>query len=1247
MSKHVERSLLHNVEGPKQIRERLKSQNKTDCTKKPTPLIVKPNSRLQGGSKSTNLENHDAPISSLFHHVSSSVDDTNTVPMKVPITKRPASPPISHSKGRSISPINDSIGQGLKAEHFKDKLSTLKATRLYLVRRPGPRSFLVASDVPPQTYRVTIGKQECSCGKAPHCIHILFIMLRVLRVRENDTLLRNSTLKNYEVESLITNYEERQQNCILYKKKLLKKNFHSSTQSLNKSTNELSIPSRPQSMPDIRSSHEEEEDRCPICLLAMDDGEIIVMCKAGCRNRLHQKCLGFWAAECQRQQESVNCPLCRAIWPLHNISNSKSSGNRKNSQNLSQSSSLSTSPLSINLQSCSISNFSSSLPSSLEVGQQNNRLGPPIKPAVQKCNQVQYLQQHREKVSRWQEVYGLEMVNSLVSSDWVFRERGLCNLHLEVTSVLFQLAGEEHLVPSKYLQLVVSLAYEILAVLAADPVYRVYIACLRCFCSLLTYTLCRTEEDRQQLRKNVDPVIKAILMKCADGNRQVNQLSTTTLLELAKGLSGGFCVGKHTSYQDHDGIGGISFLLNCMLDNGEECDGCSWQWWLGRLSMLDQLMEIFPEEFYLFHHVPKYSKEVGCSRSVFGNKLVHLDRVLAILNFAVQLINHHHLNVKRMARRVFILAARSTAHIPLVFLKVCDMLVTADSDLKSSPELLEQLQKAVSADKTVMYTSVQHPKRHSRNQLSFNQALMLGKLGPDLPCKTFFSTFNSFQLGALGSFRHLQSEMFDCNTTSSGSSKHKEGDAANCLDPLLVPKHSGFLVDLDACNQLEERSCRPSKLQYLWSLSQQQFLAKHVFQSSGIGASSVSSLNACHCGRTYGQNLKSRCVSTNTNSNCPVGNLIDLSSPPAVYTSKPHQKDTTGDKLSHDFVSVNSANPPASDFGENLNSHKSFCWSEDESRLSFQSSLPIIPGLTNVSFDSDNQAGVCSNEDEKINESFSYLEGSQWVRGQLLGTGAFSSCYHARDVMTGTLMAVKQISFCRNAIEEEEVQMLAIRDEIILMMKLDHPNIVRLLGATLQGKHYNMFVEWMPGGSVAALLNAYGPFVETVILRYIKQVLAGVAFLHDNQILHRDLKGANLLIDSTGHHLRIGDFGAAARMASHRTIADEFKGQLLGTIAFMAPEVLRGEGYGRSCDVWSVGCVVIEMATAQPPWDAVNISNDLALLYKIACSKDPPPIPSTVSPVMRAVALHCLQPRSKDRPPAKELIRNSCFTVHC
>lgn len=98
------------------------------------------------------------------------------------------------------------------------------------------------------------------------------------------------------------------------------------------------------------------------------------------------------------------------------------------------------------------------------------------------------------------------------------------------------------------------------------------------------------------------------------------------------------------------------------------------------------------------------------------------------------------------------------------------------------------------------------------------------------------------------------------------------------------------------------------------------------------------------------------------------------------------------------------------------------------------------------------------------------------------------------------------------------------------------------------------------------------------------------------------ITGANLFVDTTGHLVKIGDFGAAACLYSHMTCRDEFRGQLEGTLAFMAPEVLRSESYGRSCDIWSLGCCIIEMASARAPWNATDISNYYCLMYKVSHS---------------------------------------------
>lgn len=128
-------------------------------------------------------------------------------------------------------------------------------------------------------------------------------------------------------------------------------------------------------------------------------------------------------------------------------------------------------------------------------------------------------------------------------------------------------------------------------------------------------------------------------------------------------------------------------------------------------------------------------------------------------------------------------------------------------------------------------------------------------------------------------------------------------------------------------------------------------------------------------------------------------------------------------------------------------------------------------------------------------------------------------------------------------------------EEIALIHRLKHPNIVACLGATQHEAHYNLFMELMPGGCISSLLGKFGAFRESVTKSYTRQILQAVTYLHQHHTLHRDLKGANLLVDSTGQIVKLSDFGTAARLMAHGTGTKEFCGQLLGTIPFMSPEV--------------------------------------------------------------------------------------------
>lgn len=108
-------------------------------------------------------------------------------------------------------------------------------------------------------------------------------------------------------------------------------------------------------------------------------------------------------------------------------------------------------------------------------------------------------------------------------------------------------------------------------------------------------------------------------------------------------------------------------------------------------------------------------------------------------------------------------------------------------------------------------------------------------------------------------------------------------------------------------------------------------------------------------------------------------------------------------------------------------------------------------------------------------------------------------------------------------------------------------------------------MEYMPGGSLAAWLKVFGPLNENLIRKFTGQILSGLYYLHSHKIVHRDVKGANILRDASGN-VKLADFGASKRLQSIKTLSN-CKSQV-GTPYWMSPEVVNGSGYGRKSDVW-------------------------------------------------------------------------------
>ena len=183
-----------------------------------------------------------------------------------------------------------------------------------------------------------------------------------------------------------------------------------------------------------------------------------------------------------------------------------------------------------------------------------------------------------------------------------------------------------------------------------------------------------------------------------------------------------------------------------------------------------------------------------------------------------------------------------------------------------------------------------------------------------------------------------------------------------------------------------------------------------------------------------------------------------------------------------------------------------------------------------------------------------------------------------------------------------------------------------------------MYLEFMPGGSLRQLLKRDGPLAEPQIRTYASQLLSAVSCIHRCGILHRDIKTANVLLTEDKTCVKLADFGCAKK--SKISAKHTFRGSVL----WMAPEIINGEKYGSRADIWSLGCTLIEMVTAQPPWG--KFSSQLAAMMHIACCEQSPPLEEDVSPHLRDFVSICTRRTPKERPRACKLIQhaflNSC-----
>ncbi|KAJ2983450.1 hypothetical protein NQ176_g692 [Zarea fungicola] len=283
-------------------------------------------------------------------------------------------------------------------------------------------------------------------------------------------------------------------------------------------------------------------------------------------------------------------------------------------------------------------------------------------------------------------------------------------------------------------------------------------------------------------------------------------------------------------------------------------------------------------------------------------------------------------------------------------------------------------------------------------------------------------------------------------------------------------------------------------------------------------------------------------------------------------------------------------------------------------------------------------------EDEELQ---SFLDGdswddNKWMKGALIGQGSFGSVYLALHAVTGELLAVKQVetpSGTLTASDTRKKSMIdALKREIGLLRELRHPNIVQYLGCSSSEHNLNIFLEYVAGGSVQTMLNSYGALGEPLVRSFVRQILTGLSYLHERDIIHRDIKGANILVDNKGT-IKISDFGISKKLEASNLLGGaknaKHRPSLQGSVFWMAPEVVKQTSYTRKADIWSLGCLVVEMMTGTHPFPDCS---QLQAIFKIGGGKASPTIPEHASEDAKTFLNQTFELDHDLRPSADDLM---------
>ncbi|RCV41302.1 hypothetical protein SEVIR_9G123600v4 [Setaria viridis] len=251
-----------------------------------------------------------------------------------------------------------------------------------------------------------------------------------------------------------------------------------------------------------------------------------------------------------------------------------------------------------------------------------------------------------------------------------------------------------------------------------------------------------------------------------------------------------------------------------------------------------------------------------------------------------------------------------------------------------------------------------------------------------------------------------------------------------------------------------------------------------------------------------------------------------------------------------------------------------------------------------------------------------------WMRGALLGSGSFGMVYEGISD-EGAFFAVKEVSLLDQGSNAQQ-SILALEQEIALLSQFEHENIVQYYGTDKEESKLYIFIELVTQGSLSSLYQKY-KLRESQVSAYTRQILNGLLYLHERNVVHRDIKCANILVHANGS-VKLADFGLAKEMSKINMLRS-----CKGSVYWMAPEVINPKKmYGPSADIWSLGCTVLEMLTRQIPFPNVEWTNAFFMIGR----GERPPIPNYLSKEAQDFIGQCVRVDPENRPSALQLLEH-------